>query len=156
VAGLTAVYALALASAAPADLATGAALASLALVLLGRRLPAGATGRPGGLLRRAVAFPAFAVALLADVARGTRDVALRVLGLRPLKPGIVLVPFGERSELGLAVSALASTLSPGSVLVDVDHQRRVLVMHVIDASDPDAFRSQQQRFYDRYQRRVFP
>jgi hypothetical protein len=29
-------------------------------------------------------------------------------------------------------------------------------MHFIDASDPDAVRADLHRFYDRYQRRVFP
>jgi multicomponent K+:H+ antiporter subunit E/multicomponent Na+:H+ antiporter subunit E len=42
------------------------------------------------------------------------------------------------------------------VLVDVDWVRRDLVVHVIDASDPDGVRQRLQRFYDRYQRRVFP
>jgi multisubunit Na+/H+ antiporter MnhE subunit len=49
-----------------------------------------------------------------------------------------------------------TTLSPGSVLVDIDWQRRDMLLHVIDASDPDAVRADLERFYDRYQRRVFP
>ena len=31
-----------------------------------------------------------------------------------------------------------------------------MLFHVIDASDPDAVRAQLDRFYQRYQRRVFP
>jgi multicomponent K+:H+ antiporter subunit E/multicomponent Na+:H+ antiporter subunit E len=80
-----------------------------------------------------------------------------VLHLRRLEqPGLVRIPIGERSERGVAVSALATTLSPGTVLVDVDWERRDLLLHVIDASDPDAVRARLQRFYDRFQRRVFP
>ena len=102
-------------------------------------------------------FWVFAGAVIADVAQGAWDVALRVMHLRALEhPGLVRVPIGRRSERGIAVSALAMTLSPGSVLVDIDRDRGDLLLHVIDASDPDAVRERLQRFYDRYQRRVFP
>lgn len=153
---LAAVYALTLRSAAPADLATGALLGTvLTLALpLTRRTTA---STPPRFARRLAAFPAFALAVLADVARGTFDVALRVAGLRPAdRGGMVEVPIGARSELGVAVSALTATLSPGTLLVDVDRDREVLVFHVIDASDPDGFVRTQQDFYDRHQRSVFP
>jgi multisubunit Na+/H+ antiporter MnhE subunit len=31
-----------------------------------------------------------------------------------------------------------------------------MLIHVIDASDPDAFRKDREDFYRRYQRKVFP
>jgi multisubunit Na+/H+ antiporter MnhE subunit len=118
------------------------------------------TGAPlagGVLLRRLIAFPLFALAVVRDIVVGTWQVAVVVLGLRPLRhPGIVAVPIGERSRLGVAVSALATTLSPGSFLVDVDWQERVMLIHVLDATDPDAIRDGLARFYRRYQRHVFP
>jgi multicomponent K+:H+ antiporter subunit E/multicomponent Na+:H+ antiporter subunit E len=99
----------------------------------------------------------FTAAVLADVAGGTWDVSLRVMHVRPVRrPGFIRVPLGPRSDRGAAVSALVTTLSPGTVLVDIDWERRDLLLHVIDASDPDALRARHQRFYDRYQRRVFP
>jgi multisubunit Na+/H+ antiporter MnhE subunit len=99
----------------------------------------------------------FAAAVAADVAAGTWDVALRVLHLRHLdRPGTVRVPIGARTDRGVAVSALATTLSPGAVLVDVDWERREMLVHVIDASDPAAVCARLERFYDRFQRRVFP
>jgi multicomponent Na+:H+ antiporter subunit E len=80
-----------------------------------------------------------------------------VVGLRPVEcPGIVLVPIGERTELGVAVTGLLAGLSPGSMLVEVDSQRQAMLFHVIDAHDPDAVRDHLDRFYQRYQRRVFP
>ena len=95
-------------------------------------------------------------ALLAAIARGTWDVALRVLHLRSVEhPGIVLVPIGERTELGVAVTGLLIGLSPGSLLVDVDAERQMMLFHVIDAHDPDAVRAQIDGFYHRWQRRVF-
>lgn len=158
---LAGVYALALASAAPLDLAAGVVVGGAVLLALRGWLRLAGTGpgrRPGPApLRRAVAFPAFASAVLVDVAVGTWDVALRVLHLRPVgRPGIVLVPIGERTPTGLAVTALALTLSPGSVLIDVDRRRGVMEVHLIDASDPAAFRARVQDFYERRQRAVFP
>jgi multicomponent K+:H+ antiporter subunit E/multicomponent Na+:H+ antiporter subunit E len=151
------IYALTLASADPVDLLMGAAAGGLLAAALGRRLPATFDAPSPPLAGRLLWFPVFAGAVLADIVTGTWDVALRVVGLRHLeRPGIVRVPIGERSDRGVAVSALATTLSPGSVLVDVDWKRRDLLVHVINASDPDAVRADLQRFYDRYQRRVYP
>lgn len=156
-AGLSAVYAMALASADPVDLLTGALLGALLIAWLERRLPATFDAPVPPVVDQVLWFPVFAGAVLVDIVVGTWDVALRVLHLRRLeRPGIVRVPIGGRSDRGVAASALATTLSPGSVLVDVDWVRRDLVIHVIDAADPDGVRRRHQRFYDRYQRRVFP
>jgi len=157
VALLTAVYALALASLAPLDLLTGALLgggllvASRAVTVPRGRFPVGT------VLRRIGAFVPFTFAVVRDVVVSTWRVALIVLGVRPLRaPGIVKVPIGGRSPVGVAVSSLVETLSPGSVLIDIDWEDRIMYIHVIDASDPDKKRRQMQSFYDRYQRHVFP
>ena len=155
---LAAVYLLVLGSAHPLDLALGLLLASAVSVLLHGRLqaPPGAGAAPS-LLARVVAFPLLAAAVLAEIARGTWEVALRVLGLRKLeRPGIVAIPIGERSPLGVAVTGLLVGLSPGSTLLEVDERRRTMLFHVIDASDPDAVRASIDGLYQRYQRRVFP
>jgi multicomponent Na+:H+ antiporter subunit E len=156
VALLTGVYLLSLGSVDPLDAAEGLVLATaLSLGLRGRLEGPRGPGPP--LASRAAAFPLLLGALLAEVLRGTWDVALRVLGLRPVEcSGIVLVPIGERTQLGVAVTGLLVGLSPGSMLVEVDPQRRAMLFHVIDAHDPDAVRDHLDRFYQRYQRRVFP
>jgi multicomponent Na+:H+ antiporter subunit E len=156
VAVLAAVYLLTLGSADPLDLAFGVVLAAVLSFGLRGRLQ-----RPQGegpsLAARLAAAPALLTALLAEIARGTWDVALRVVHLRPVEhPGIVLVPIGERSELGVAVTGLLIGLSPGSLLLDVDGERRMMLFHVIDARNPDAVRAQIDGFYHRWQRRVFP
>jgi multisubunit Na+/H+ antiporter MnhE subunit len=153
---LTGVYLLSLGSMDPLDAAEGLVLATVLSLGLRGRLE-----RPQGagpsLVGRIAAFPLLVGGLLIDVLRGTWDVALRVLGLRPVEcPGIVLVPIGERTELGVAVTGLLAGLSPGSMLVEVDPQRQAMLFHVIDAHDPDTVRDHLDRFYRRYQRRVFP
>ena len=154
---LVVVYGLTLASFHPWDVALGALVAVGVLVAFRGFLPI--PGAPAGLAlaRRAVAFWPFAWVVVLDIVRGTWKMALIVLHARPLAhPGIIVVPIGERSPLGVAVFGLATTLSPGSVLIDVDWEAGVMLMHVIDASDPDRVRSDFQRFYDRWQRHVFP
>ena len=156
-AALGVLYVLTLASTDPIDLAAGVLIGGVVLALLATRTHRPPASSPLGLARRAVWFVPFAGAVVAGVLQGTWDVALRVLRVRPLDaPGIVRVPIGERSERGVAISSLATTLSPGSVLIDVDRERGDLLVHVIDASDPDGVRDAMPRFYDRYQRRVFP
>lgn len=155
--GLGVLYVLTLPSDDPVDLATGVLLGTVLVVLLGSRLRLAPD--PGAVTsaQRVVWFVPFVGAVLADILHGTWDVALRVLHLRRLeRPGMVRIPIGDRTEHGVAVSALATTLSPGSVLIDIDWDRGDLLLHVIDASDPDQVRDRLQRFYDRYQRRVFP
>jgi multisubunit Na+/H+ antiporter MnhE subunit len=154
---LVLVYALTLASVDPWDLAIGAALAAGVLVWARRALfTADATGARV-VLRRVVHFPLFALAVAREVVVGTWHVALAVVGLRPLsRPGIVAIPIGDRTPSGVAAFALALTLSPGEVLVDVDWRREVMLVHLIDASDPAAARDRHERFYRRYQRGVFP
>ena len=154
---LTLVYALVLASFAPWDLALGAA-ASGALLYAFRGFVFG--GRPAplpGLLGRVVAFGPFLAAAVGEVVSGTWQVALVTLRLRPLEhPGIVKVPLGDRTPGGVAVSALVGTISPGSFLVDIDWEGGYALIHTIDARDPEAFRRSRARFYERYQKKVFP
>ena len=106
---------------------------------------------------RLFAFFPFATWILGDMLVSTWQVALIVLRLRPLEhPGIVIVPIEERSHRGVAVTALVTSLSPGSYLIGVDWEERVILFHFLNASDPDAVRHKLARFYDRYQRHVFP
>ena len=156
VALLTLVYALVLASFHPLDLATGAAV-SCTLFLAARRYLFGDEPDTDGILGRVAAFAPFAAAVVREVVVGTWEVALVTLHLRPLeRPGIVAVPIGERTLTGIAVTALVMTLSPGEFLVEVDWEKRVMLMHVIDAGDPEEVRAAHERFYERYQRKVFP
>lgn len=154
---VAATYLLALASADPVDVAAAVVVAGV-LLLLFRRFLLGA-GRPGGPSppARLLAFLPLCAAVARDVVVGTWQVALIVLHVRALhSPGIVAIPFGERTPGGAAVSALLATISPGEVLVELDHERRIMLLHVIDASDPDEVRRRHHLFYERFQRKVFP
>lgn len=154
---LTLVYTLTLASFQPWDLALGALLSSM--LLLGARSFI-TDNRPAprlAVVRRALFFWPFALAVLRDVLEGTWNVSLVVLRIRRLnRPGIVRIPIEDHTPSGVAVLSLVRTLSPGSFLVDVDWEQRVMLFHIIDASDPDAIRTSYHNFYYRYQYPVFP
>lgn len=154
---LTLVYCFALASFHPWDIFFGAVISSALLVVFRRFLFGGESSEIAGLPGRVLAFFPFAFATLYNILAGTLEVTMVVLHLRPLnKPGIVAIPIEERTPLGVAVSMLATTLSPGTFLVDIDWERRVMLVHCLDASDPGRVIEEHQEFYRRWQKRVFP
>jgi multicomponent Na+:H+ antiporter subunit E len=152
---LTGVYAMALASFHPWDLFFGVVVSG-ALVYCFRSFVFGGQPNPlTGLAGRAVAFLPFVVATVWDVLKGTWEVALITLHIKPLvEPGVVRLPVGERTPTGVAVLGLVTTLSPGAFLIEVNDE--YMLIHVIDASDPNAFREDREEFYRRYQSKVFP
>lgn len=154
---LTLVYALVLASFHPWDLAFGATLSGVLLFSFRRFVFDGKPAPLPGLLGRVLAFWPFVFIVLRDTIVGTWQVTRATLGRRTVeKSGIVSVPIGDRTPSGVAVSALVSTISPGALLIDVDWERGVMLIHVMDASDPEEVRRSHEDFYRRYQRKVFP
>lgn len=150
------VYALVLGSFAPADLAMGAVISG-ALMYGTRRFVFAEEPASPNILSRFLHFWPFLVAEIWNIVTGTWEVALVTLHIRPLvSPGIVAVPIGERTPVGVAVSAMATTLSPGTFLVDVDWEQGVMLIHALNASDPEEVRRDHQEFYERWQKKVFP
>ncbi len=157
---LTVGFCLTLASFELWNVVIGAALGSLVLALFHRALPAIPSyphDQLPSLPSRIVHFFPFAGITIWEILIGSVRVALIVVGLRKLEhPGIVAVPIGARSKLGIIVTGITISLAPGSILLDVDWQRNMMLIHVIDASDPEQVRADIQELYDRYQRKVWP
>jgi multicomponent Na+:H+ antiporter subunit E len=154
---LAAAYLLTLPSVQPLDVATALGVSAVALYGLRHFLLADPPLKGRELVRRALHLLPFVLVVLREIVVGTWQVALIVVGLRPLaQPGIVRIPIGERTSNGVAVTTLAITLSPGEVLVDLDWDSGVMLVHCIDAHDPDGIRQRYERIYRRFQRRVFP
>jgi multicomponent Na+:H+ antiporter subunit E len=160
---LLAVYLLTLGSLAWGDVAIGLVLA-IAMELGWRRrvlrggVVADPTTPPGVPLPVALLhLPVLMFAVLVEITRGTWEVAKFSLGIRePVDEGIVEIELEGISEEGTAAWAFISTISPGELVLDVDEERGVLVIHALDASDPDAIRARHHDFYERYQRKVVP
>lgn len=86
--------------------------------------------------------------LLTDILQGTWIVVQTTLGWRELrKPGIVKMPVGKHSPYGVGPVGYFITLSPGSFMVDVDWEAREMLVHVLDASDPDQVREDAEKYY---------
>lgn len=57
-----------------------------------------------------------------------------------LKPGIFAYPLKVDRDFEITLLANLITLTPGTLSVDVSEDRRILYVHAIDCSDPDATR----------------
>ena len=60
----------------------------------------------------------------------------------------------DRSRHAVALWGVLTGEAPDEVPVDVDEERDVLIVHLVDASDPDAVRERHRRAYERAQRKV--
>jgi multicomponent Na+:H+ antiporter subunit E len=111
----------------------------------------------GEVAARALHAPVYALVTGRELLVGTWRVGRAVLSRRPVRTaGVVTVPMGARTDTGVAVSALAISLTPGELVLELDWDRRLMLVHTLDAHDPEGVRRAQARLYERYQRRVFP
>lgn len=149
--GLAAIYLMVLTSLDPGDIAMGLAL-GLAVVL---GLRAHAVDRhehpPLLVMLRAV------VAMVATTARemvvGSWGAVRFCLG-GAARPGFVELPRGDRSHRGVALWGVLTGEAPDEYPVDVDDERGVLIVHLLDASDPDAVRERHRLARERTQRHL--
>ncbi len=54
----------------------------------------------------------------------------------PIKPGIVAIPSHCETDLGVALSAHAITLTPGELVIEID-EAGVMYTHMLDATAPE-------------------
>jgi multicomponent Na+:H+ antiporter subunit E len=117
------------------ELVAGALVAGLAATLFGGVFPrhAGRVLNPMRYLWFGLYVPSFAIAcVLANL-----DVAYRVLHLRlPIRPGIVKVRTGLKSEMGRLIMAHSIALIPGTLVVDMVGQD--MYVHWINVSTDSA------------------
>jgi multisubunit Na+/H+ antiporter MnhE subunit len=105
----------------------------------------------------AVAAVQFGAAVGFQIARGALSFARVLLSrARWRRAGLVEVPAGERSASGEALSGFVISLSPGTLLVDIDARGGRTIVSAIDGSDPDALRAEIRHFYERFQRPLVP
>jgi multisubunit Na+/H+ antiporter MnhE subunit len=139
---LMGVYLLVMTSAKPADAAAGLLLGLGLAVALRPRHP-GRRPTVSGFLALGRALATTAV----EMARGswrTARFCLRGSG----NPGFVEIPRAGRSRHAVALWGVLTGEAPDEVPVDIDEERDVLIVHLIDASDPDAVRERHQRAYE--------
>jgi multisubunit Na+/H+ antiporter MnhE subunit len=69
---------------------------------------------------------------------------------RPGRPGLVEVPLGDRTPAEVAMWGVLTGESPDEIVVDVDEERGMLVVHLVDAGDPDAIRARHAHTHARW------
>lgn len=151
-AGLVAIYLLVLTSASPGDVLIGALLALPIAIVLRPHRPRRPTAR---ILTRVWAAGGVVAQTASEMVRGSWRVArfcLRGEG----SSGFVEIPQGDRSPAGVATWGLLTGEAPDEIVVDVDEQHRVLIVHLVDASDPDAVRARHAGTHERWLRRAVP
>jgi multisubunit Na+/H+ antiporter MnhE subunit len=148
---LMAIYLLVMTSAKPADAAAGLVLGLALAVALRPRLPG---RRPATPSRAALlALGPLLAQTVVEMAVGTWRTALFCLRGAG-RPGFVEIPRGERSRHSVALWGVLTGEAPDEIPVDVDEERQVLIVHLVDAGDPDAVRERHRRAYERAQRKV--
>lgn len=152
-AGLTAIYLLVMTSLDPGDVLVGAALGlAIAVALPPYRVDRSSSD--GVAPREWVgAFAGMVVETAHEMVVGSWRVVRFCLGAQA-SPGFVEIPRTGRSRHNVALWGVLTGEAPDEVPVDVDEERDVLIVHLVDVRDPDAVRARHQRAYDRWQRRV--
>jgi multisubunit Na+/H+ antiporter MnhE subunit len=151
IAGLTAIYLLVLTSLKPGDILVGAALATV--LVLGGGAVAKKSPAAGGWIGWTRGVLGMVGITARDMVIGSIRVARFCLGGRA-DPGFVEVPREGRSEDAVALWGLLTGEAPDEYAVAIDPERDVLVVHVLDAHDPDAVRERHRRMHERWQRHV--
>jgi multisubunit Na+/H+ antiporter MnhE subunit len=148
-AGLGGVYLLVLTSLHPGDVVAAAVLGLAVAVWLrprhARTTPAAPVSARG--VARMLAETA------AEMVRGSWRTARFCLGA-PAAPGLVEIPRGDRSRLEVAAWGVLTGEAPDEFPVDVDEERGVLIVHVLDASDPEAVRERHRENHERARGRL--
>ncbi len=89
-------------------------------------------------IRRYFWFLVYIFLFIWECIKANIDVASRVLNPRlPIRPGIVKIKTGLKTETALAFLANSITLTPGTISVDVDKEKGVLYIHWIDVKTED-------------------
>lgn len=90
-------------------------------------------------LARPIAGAKLAVIVLFDIVVANWQVARRVLGpLDRLHPRFIEVPLDIEDNFVATILGGIVSMTPGTVSVDIDQERRLLLVHALDAEDPEA------------------
>ena len=95
--------------------------------------------------------------MFADIVRSNVAVArIVLLRDRPERvSGFVRLPLEMQSRYGLTVLACIITATPGTIWVEFDRRANVLVVHVLDLVDPDAWIRETKHRYERPLMEIF-
>lgn len=138
------------------DVSAGMAVFGLILgVIIPRMTAAWWPDRPQGF--RPVKMAAYVVMVLWDIIVANVQVAWIVL-TRPnskLRPAWVVIPLDLRNPEAITILAGTITLTPGTVSADMSNTGHCLLIHALDAPDPDAVRDGIKQRYEARLKEIF-
>jgi multicomponent Na+:H+ antiporter subunit E len=132
------------------NLALGLAVSAASLLVLRGQLPeVDFRVRPWGAVK-------LALLVMAELFRSASRVARLVLS-RDLRiaPDVVIVPVSLTRDAELTLLSNLITLTPGTLTIDVAEDRRALIVHALEAGDPDEVRRDIRSGFERAIREAF-
>ncbi|WP_261166596.1 Na+/H+ antiporter subunit E [Microbacterium sp. Marseille-Q6965] len=87
----------------------------------------------------------FGVTFVVELVHGALSVSWEVLRPGPTRAAIIRVPLRVDDDLIMTHVAVASSLIPGSTVIEADRERRVLYLHAIGMKDLAAVDAQRRR-----------
>jgi multicomponent Na+:H+ antiporter subunit E len=93
-----------------------------------------------------------------DETKAHLDVIKRILHPKaPVNPAIVKVPFDVESDYAKTAIACSITNTPGTVVVEIDEEKKVFYIHWIDAKtlDPVKAREEISLIFEKYSKKIF-
>jgi multicomponent K+:H+ antiporter subunit E len=108
------------------------------------------------LLRKPLKAFGFFLLVCRDIVAANLVVARQVLGpLDRIRPGFVEVPLDLADPFVATILGGIVTLTPGTVSIDIDMERRILHVHALDVPDPDALIAEIKGRYERPLKELF-
>lgn len=113
------------------------------------------TDRPQGI--RPFRMFAYVVLVLWDIIIANIQVAWIILtkSNTRMRPAWVVIPLDLREPEAISILAGTITLTPGTVSADLSESGRYLLVHALDAEDPDAVRDEIKHRYERRLKEIF-
>lgn len=75
---------------------------------------------------------------------------------RQVKPCLVRMPYENLDDWGVSLLACMLTLTPGTTAIDIDSERRELLIHLLDDSDIEGALAGIHQRFELPLRRLFP
>lgn len=122
------------------ELSGASLLVGFALGYLVLRVSPG-LARDTSYFRRVAQAVRFAGFFLREVAVATAKIAYDVLTPTPyMRPAVIGIPLDAETDAEIATLAIVITLTPGTLALDVSSDRKILYIHVMYLTDPEAIR----------------
>lgn len=148
---LTIVWCLLNNTASPGMIVFGLILGTLVPILTAPYWP----DRP--VLQKPFKIFSYAIIVIWDIIVANIDVARIVLfkSNAAMSPNWVTIPLDLRTPEAIAMLAGTITLTPGTVSADLSDEGHALLVHALDAPDPDAVRDEIKHRYERRLKEIF-